>query len=611
MAKTIFIDGVFTILHFNSSPKSYLESRQNDTFSGECCFCYSPIKLPPNDIGEQKEVFCNLCKNKLVYFTIHLNNNLEKVLDVHFYEKSGINGIMHILLPVDCPEFNKFIKSPLFFQKSNMSDLLRFSYIMNKTKELFFNEIQDRVNSKKYFIGANNIIPIYNSIKKFEKFIVPGVSEEQHSLDPNDITDAANFLYSALLNRYPANNDNHKEVKVDTNILKVCFDIINFERNQSNKETTQDKCSKSNIVPTITQKEKSFEIKTNINNILALSFIDEDEIIIGGADGKVGLWKISNGSQKKNYKFHTQQVLQAKRVNEEYFATSGEDGLVCVWYKRKNKVDRYFDFDKFIRPPSFSLQGIGKTCVPIVLPHQSNDFIILFPSGSSAFPPYLWKPESNKIYFLGGSDKIPCGINTGCINNEGNCIVYSSNTSIIGYDISFGYIIFEFGGLPIAHLNNQTKNILYYTDSELQNNVIQKICENHRKRITYIEFSNNDQFFATGSEDSSIRLWDFEDISHNFEDVSNIFEIEVGNHPKPIVFDGLNNNVISISFLENDELLLGASQDGEIIIWEIATKKLVKKIASTLDEITSFAISPDKEMIAFGSKGGLVQIISI
>jgi len=354
-----------------------------------------------------------------------------------------------------------------------------------------------------------------------------------------------------------------------------------------------------------TKKKEPFVFKTNIKNIRALLFIDKDEIITGGADGKVSLWQISNGSEKKSFKFHTRQVLQAKRVGYDFFATSGEDGLICLWNKHNGQVDNYFDFDK--GRSSIKLRASDKDYVSNIIPDLRSELIFLFPNENDyavTLPAYVWNPSQSKLLLLGGTEKIPCGIKTGAINNRGSFLIYSSNTAIIGYDIISGKIKFEFGGVPKAHLINGQKNIVFPINSQWINFSLQVASGNHTMPITCIEFSKDDKFFATGSEDNSVRLW-------NFEKTSMISKNGIGNYPKPIVFTGHNNSIISIAFLENNELLLGASQDGTIIIWEISTRKIVNKLTSTLEEITSISISSDKQKIAFGSNGGLVQIISI
>jgi len=359
-----------------------------------------------------------------------------------------------------------------------------------------------------------------------------------------------------------------------------------------------------------TKKKEPFVIKTNIKKIKALLFLDKEEIIIGGADGKVSLWQISNGSEKNTYMCHTRQVLQAKSTGYDYFATSSEDGLICLWNKFTGGVDNYFDFGKLHPPTKLKFyedsdKDSDKDYVSNILPGTRSDNIFLFPNDDRRLlPVYVWNSRTSQIFHLGGAEKVPIGIKTGAINNKGDFLIISSNTAIIGYDVMSGKIKFEFGGVPKAYSINDQKNIFLPLNPRFENIALQIACGNHTMPITCIEFSKHDQFFATGSEDKSVRIWDFEQISINSKK-------GIRNYPNPIVFNGHNNRIISIAFLENDELLLGACQDGTIIIWEIYTKKIVKKIASNLEEITSFAMSSDRQKIAFGSNGGLVQIISI
>lgn len=124
-----------------------------------------------------------------------------------------------------------------------------------------------------------------------------------------------------------------------------------------------------------------------------------------------------------------------------------------------------------------------------------------------------------------------------------------------------GKIIDLFGGIAEAYLTNNKQNIMIpFKGNDVTNIVGQGTFGWHSKRITCVDFSPDDAFFITGSEDETIRLWDFADtISHK--------------HSMPFVFEGLKCALQAVAFLHDGEWILGAGRDGTIIIWEIKVQE--------------------------------------
>ena len=114
MAKTIKIDGVSAIMHFNSSVASYEMALKMGPSNSECCFCGNPVKLyPPKKPGDSISGLCPICKRAVEYVTIVLSKEFAEYFDVRggtaTGKQLGIGGVMHIVLPKSHPEFDNLL----------------------------------------------------------------------------------------------------------------------------------------------------------------------------------------------------------------------------------------------------------------------------------------------------------------------------------------------------------------------------------------------------------------------------------------------------------------------------------------------------------------------
>lgn len=113
MAKFIFIDGVDTIMNFESSELSFRINQKNRQLGGICCYCRTELKAPhPENPGDDSRVQCPFCNRFVIYKTLVLTRNLATYFNVRGAAgELGVGGIMHIYLPESHPEFDKLIYS--------------------------------------------------------------------------------------------------------------------------------------------------------------------------------------------------------------------------------------------------------------------------------------------------------------------------------------------------------------------------------------------------------------------------------------------------------------------------------------------------------------------
>ena len=79
------------------------------------------------------------------------------------------------------------------------------------------------------------------------------------------------------------------------------------------------------------------------------------------------------------------------------------------------------------------------------------------------------------------------------------------------------------------------------------------------------------------------------------------------------VLDGHNDQVNSVAFSPNGQVLASGSNDGNVKLWDVNSGKEILTLSPQTNEesasmITSVAFSPDGQLLASGSKSGYVTI---
>jgi hypothetical protein len=110
MPKSLNVDRVNTIMNFNSGILAYRAIQHQP--GGVCCFCHQFLNMvPPPNPGDSVIGVCSICGNQVKYLTLTLSYKIAKYFDVRGPKGDlGVNGIMHVYLPVQHPEFTNLIK---------------------------------------------------------------------------------------------------------------------------------------------------------------------------------------------------------------------------------------------------------------------------------------------------------------------------------------------------------------------------------------------------------------------------------------------------------------------------------------------------------------------
>lgn len=114
----------------------------------------------------------------------------------------------------------------------------------------------------------------------------------------------------------------------------------------------------------------------------------------------------------------------------------------------------------------------------------------------------------------------------------------------------------------------------------------------HADFVSCVAFSDDGHWVATGSYDRSINLFN------------------IGTMKEAIKLRGHSDMVKEILFLPEAKFL-SADRSGGLIVWDISSGKIIKRLSKISDEITSVSISSDKHFLFVGTKLGYVSLYDL
>ena len=128
-----------------------------------------------------------------------------------------------------------------------------------------------------------------------------------------------------------------------------------------------------------------------------------------------------------------------------------------------------------------------------------------------------------------------------------------------------------------------------WQDAKLLRNI-----KGHTDAVGAIAINLDGQFFATGSDDQTIKLWNL-------------------NTGQPLrTLSGHSDQVTALAISPDGEKLVsgGGIEDGSIKLWNLKTGELIKTFQKKEGMIPSLAISPDGQILASGRRGEGLGFVS-
>ncbi|MEH2346904.1 MAG: ribosome assembly protein 4, partial [Nostoc sp.] len=117
-----------------------------------------------------------------------------------------------------------------------------------------------------------------------------------------------------------------------------------------------------------------------------------------------------------------------------------------------------------------------------------------------------------------------------------------------------------------------------------------KTLTGHSSTVNSVVFSPDGKTLASGSEDKTIKLWD----------------VSTGKAMKTLT--GHSSSIISVVFSPDGKTLASGSEDKTIKLWDVSTGKAMKTLTGHSSSIISVVFSPDGKTLASGSLDSTIKL---
>jgi glucose repression regulatory protein TUP1 len=123
---------------------------------------------------------------------------------------------------------------------------------------------------------------------------------------------------------------------------------------------------------------------------------------------------------------------------------------------------------------------------------------------------------------------------------------------------------------------------------DIPNKRIRNVFRGHKSSVESVDFSPNGRLVVSASWDGTVRIWNVRDGSAKvFTDNADIFW--------------------SVRFSPNGQYVAAGNTDGFLRIWDVRTGRLVKRWTGHKDGVWSVAFTPDGKGLVSGSGDGVVK----
>ncbi|MGB3652469.1 MAG: serine/threonine-protein kinase [Rivularia sp. (in: cyanobacteria)] len=209
--------------------------------------------------------------------------------------------------------------------------------------------------------------------------------------------------------------------------------------------------------------------------------------------------------------------------------------------------------------------------------------------------------------------------------------------------IKFKQLLLVIGGVLLAGLGGYGLRYIMISNSPQVKNIdykqltFVKTIQGGKGKNCYVytvALSPNGKTLVNGSDDKSIRFWDFQtqELLYTIKDENPIRSIAISSDGQTFVsgskdgiikiwdfktkklkktFQGHKNTIRSIIISRDGETLITGSRDRTIKIWNLQTGELKKEFRNYTSSVLSLALSPDGKTLISGSFNGIINVYNL
>ncbi|RKU28207.1 hypothetical protein C6499_10300 [Candidatus Poribacteria bacterium] len=270
------------------------------------------------------------------------------------------------------------------------------------------------------------------------------------------------------------------------------------------------------------------------SNIPSVTFSPDGKVLASGGQDKLYLWDIDSGARKLSITGHTDGVYSIVFSPDSKVLASGSSEQIHLWdIATSEQVSTLF---------------VGDWATNASLAFSPDGNMLASEAGSQI---HLWDVKSR--------------------THRVTIRRYWQTTS--GY-VRYRSIAFSPDGRFLARSASNSVGVWY------AGRTYKKTLAGHTGDVTSVAFSSDSRTLASGSVDTTVRLWDVVTDTHK------------------ATFTGHTEGVMSVAFSPDGRTLASGSDDNTIILWDVDTGDPRTTIVAHTNGINDVAFSPDGKVLA-------------
>lgn len=270
------------------------------------------------------------------------------------------------------------------------------------------------------------------------------------------------------------------------------------------------------------------------SNISSVTFSPDGKVLASGGQDKLYLWDIDSGARKLSITGHTDGVYSIVFSPDSKVLASGSSEQIHLW--------------DIVTSEHVSTLFVGDWATNASLAFSPDGNMLASEAGSQI---HLWDVKSR--------------------THRVTIRRYWQTTS--GY-VRYRSIAFSPDGRFLARSASNSVGVWY------AGRTYKKTLAGHTGDVTSVAFSSDSRTLASGSVDTTVRLWDVVTDTHK------------------ATFTGHTEGVMSVAFSPDGRTLASGSDDNTIILWDVDTGDPRTTIMAHTNGINDVAFSPDGKVLA-------------